>query len=80
MKKLVERNKPFMLIVPISTIAYNYSKILKDNIQIMIFKKRPTFIKCNPKTGKLNNTKRNPAFDCIVLCWKMNLKQDIIFL
>lgn len=79
--KLVERNKPFMLIVPISTIAYNYAKVLKKHLQLLIFKSRPKYIKCNTKTGKLNtNNKKNPAFDSCVICWKMNLKNDINFL
>jgi len=79
-KKLVERNKPFMLIVPISTIAYNYTKILKDYLQLLIFKKRPRYIKCDAKTGKLKDDNKSPAFDSCVICWKMNLKKDIIFL
>ena len=78
--KLVERNKPFMLIVPISTIAYNYTKKLKEHLQLLIFKKRPRFIKCDAKTGKLKDDNKSPAFDSCVICWKMNLKNDIIFL
>ena len=78
--KLVERNKPFMLIVPISTIAYNYTKKLKEHLQLLIFKKRPRFIKCDAKTGKLKDDNKSPAFDSCVICWKMNLKKDINFL
>ena len=78
--KLVERNKPFMLIVPISTISYNYTKKLKEHLQLLIFKKRPRFIKCDAKTGKLKDDNKSPAFDSCVICWKMNLKNDIIFL
>ena len=79
--KLVERNKQFMLIVPISTIAYNYAKVLKNHLQLLIFKSRPKYMKCDTKTGKINfNDKKQPAFDSCVICWKMNLKNDINFI
>jgi len=80
--KLVERNKPFMLIMPCSTICYQYSKILKDNLQIIIPKKRPKFIYLNKQTGETDPDWRSKssAFDCLWLCYKMNLPQDIIFI
>ena len=78
-KELFNRDKPFMLIVPISTISYRYAKILKNHIQILIFDKRPKFIKCNIN-GELTDHNHNPSFECIVLCYKMNFEKDIIFL
>jgi len=80
-EKLVERNKPFILIVPVSTICYQYTRILKD-IQILIPKKRMKFIHFDKTTQTLKQDwkKHNASFDCVYLCWKMNFNNDIIFL
>jgi len=80
-RKLVERNKPFMLILPVSSMCYKYFReTMNDgNIQMLIFKGRPSFIKCSV-TGELREDKKSPAFDSCVFCWKMNLPKDIIFL
>jgi len=79
---LVERNKPFMLILPVSTICYNYSKILKGDLQIVIPKKRPKFIYYDKKTKKTDKNwmKKSSAFDSVWVCWKMNLEKDITHL
>ena len=76
--KLVERDRPFMLIVPVSTICYNYCKILK-NIQILIPQKRVSYLKCD-KNGTVKDHQKNCAFESIILCWKMNLEKDITFM
>jgi len=79
---LVKREKPFILIVPVSTICYQYTKILGDDMGIIIPKKRMKFIHYDKKTHKLKEDweKHSAAFDCVYLCWKMNLKKDIMFL
>ena len=41
---LVERKKPFMLIMPVSTLCYNYSRVLGKDLQMLIPNKRPKFI------------------------------------
>jgi hypothetical protein len=81
-EELIKRNKPFMLILPVSTICYNYSKILKDGLQICIPKRRPKFIYYDKATGKCDPDwkSKNSAFDCIWVCWKMNFDNDINFL
>lgn len=79
-QELHKRKKPFMLIVPISTLAYQYTKILKDDVQVLIFKKRPKYIKCDANNGKLKIDNKSPAFDSCVLCYKMQFNKDIIFL
>lgn len=81
-EKLIERDKPFMLIVPVSTMCYKYSKILKDHLQICIPNSRPKFIYYDKRTKKLDENwkKKNSAFDCVWICWKMNFEKDIIFL
>ncbi len=81
-KTLVYRDKPFMLILPVSTICYNYSKILKNKLQIIIPKKRPKFIEYDKTTGQSdpNWMKKSCPFDCLWLCYKIGLEKDIIFL
>ena len=70
-ERLVLLDKPFILIMPVSTLCYQYFKPLKDNIQIMIPPKRINFDK---------QKKSSATFDCLYYCYKMNLSQDIIFL
>lgn len=81
-EKLVERNKPFILIVPVSTMCYKYSKILGSDLQILIPKKRMKFIHFDKVSLSLKEDweKHSCAFDCVYMCWKMNLEKDIIFL
>jgi hypothetical protein len=72
MKRLKELKKPFMLLVPASTIQTTYFKDLFDtDIQLIIPSKQYQFI----KNGVL--TKGCP-FYTIWICWKMNFKKDII--
>ena len=73
-KKLAEINKPFMLLVPVSTITKQYlKKYFKDKIQIVIPQKRIQFI----KDGVQNN---RCYFDTLWICYKMGLKSEILFL
>ena len=73
-KKILERmlilDKPFILIMPVSTICYNYFKPFKD-IQIIIPPKRINFAP---------ELKSSASFDTLFYCYKMNLPKDIIFL
>jgi|TARA_R110000823_G_scaffold33691_3_gene94122 hypothetical protein len=80
--ELIKRDKPFMLIMPVSTICYQYSKMLKNHLQIIIPKKRPKFIYYDKATNKLDKDwkKKSATFDSVWVCWKMDLPQDIIFL
>ncbi len=71
LKRLLAIDKPFILIMPVSTMCYQYFKPLKDKIQIIIPPKRYNF---RP------NQKSTPSFDCLYFCYKMDLPQDIIFI
>ena len=73
--KLREINKPFMLIMPASTMFTQYLReIFKQNeIQIIIPKTRMHF----EKNGKVL---KRTSFDSCYFCYKMNLKHDIIWL
>jgi hypothetical protein len=75
-KRLVELDKPFILIMPCSTLVCSYIRDI-DGIQILIPKKRIQFKKM--VNGEyIESNKCN--FDCFYYCYKMNLKKDIIYL
>jgi hypothetical protein len=72
-EKLKEINKPFALIVPLQTLLNVYFKSLfNENVQIIIPKNRIGFIKNDVWT-------RGADFDTIILNYKMDLPQDIIY-
>ena len=73
-KKLSEIDKPFMMLVPVSTMTKQYlKKYFKDKIQLVIPEKRIQFI----KDGVQNN---RCFFDTVWICYKMGFKSDILFL
>ena len=82
-ERMVELNKPFILIMPSSKINTQYfRKIFAKNvdpIQIIIPKKRIQFIKTID--GEVPEGYKSCCnFDCFYYCWKMNLSRDIIWL
>ena len=72
---LKQINKPFIMIVPVSTITKKFfrDKFKDDDISMLIPNKRLQFSK---KGNKLSRC----WFDTLFLCYKMNLKKQIIFL
>ena len=81
--RLLELDKPFIMICPSSTINTQYIRKLfsksKNKLQIIIPRKRIHFIK------KVNgvipeNWKNSCNFDCFYYCYKMNFNKDIIWL
>ena len=75
LKKLKEIDKPFILILPVSKITTSYMKdLFKDNIQVIIPKKRIHFKKL------IDNYKSSCNFDCFYYCYNIGLDKDIIWL
>jgi len=74
MNRLLEIDKPFILIFPSSKINTQYFRAWKNKLQIIIPRKRIQFL----KDGKEKQNKCN--FDCFYYCYKMNLEKDIIWL
>ena len=73
-KRLAEIDKPYMMLVPVSTMTKQFlKKYFQDKIQIVIPKTRIHFIKNGLQT-------KASWFDTIFICHKMNLEKDIIFL
>tara|TARA_R110000850_G_scaffold19098_1_gene58399 strand:- start:15 stop:512 length:498 start_codon:yes stop_codon:yes gene_type:complete len=74
LKRLFELDKPFIVILPISTLSQiQFKKYFADKIQIIIPKKRIQFMK-----GK--EQLKGSWFDAIYYCYKCDLEKDIIFL
>ena len=80
MDRLLELDKPFILILPSSKINTSYFRPWKDKkIQIIIPPKRIHFEKLID--GKKLEKSRNACnFDCFYYCYKMDLKNDITWL
>lgn len=73
-KRLREINKPFMMLLPVSTITKIFLKTyFKDEIQIVIPKKRIQFVKNGEQTDRC-------WFDTLWICYDMNFDKDITFL
>jgi len=74
MPRLKELDKPFILILPSSKINTQYFRLFKNQLQIIIPRKRIQFI----KNG--NELKNQCNFDCFYYCYKMNLPTSIVWL
>jgi len=77
--RMVELQKPFILILPAQKMCYQYFHSFGKNnkeFQIMIPKNRINF----DYNGKDKSKKLRANFDCLYYCWKMNLENDITFL
>ncbi len=75
MNRLKELDKPFIILLPqpaINTTAIR--ELFKDDLQIIIPRKRIQFV----KNGNELQNKCN--FDCFYYCYKMNLPRDIVWL
>ena len=79
LERLVELDKPFILIMPSSKLfALYFRKLFKNRrIQIIIPRKRIQFEKI-VEDKKVESNKCN--FDCFYYCYKMNLTTDIVYL
>ena len=78
MPKMLEIDKPFILLMPSSKINTSYFRAWKEKgIQIIIPRKRIHFIKM--KDGEYVES-IGANFDCFYYCYKMNLEKDILWL
>ncbi len=71
LQRLSILDKPFILIMPVSTICYKYFKQYRDKIQIIVPPSRYNFAP---------EKKSSATFDTLFYCYKMNLPRDIIWL
>ena len=82
MDRLMELDKPFIMIMPSSKINTSYvRKHFVDGekkLQIIIPRKRIQFVKI--VDGKPVESKSHCNFDCLYYCYKMDLPHDIVWL
>jgi hypothetical protein len=81
--RLVELNKPFIVILPASKVTTQYVRNLfknsEDKLQLVIPRSRIHFQKqIDGKTPE--DYKSSCNFDCFYYCWKMNLPRDLLWL
>ena len=73
-ERLRKINKPFMMLVPVATITKGFLRThFKDEIQIVIPKKRIQFIKNGEQTNRC-------WFDTVWVCYDMKFENDITHL
>ena len=80
-KRLKELDKPFIIIMPSSKINTSYFRdnFMNKGLQIIIPRKRIHFEK--QVDGKVpNKFKSSCNFDCFYYCYKIGLKNDIMWL
>ncbi len=68
-ERIMKLGKPFIMIMPVSTLCYQYFKPIADDVQIIIPPKRYNFAP---------QLKSSCSFDCLFFCYKMGLDKDII--
>lgn len=80
MHRLLQLDKPFILILPSSKINTSYFRAWKDkHLQIIIPRKRIHFVK-HIDGKQVENSKNACNFDCFYYCYKMDLPKDIVWL
>ena len=79
LSKMLDYDKPFIMIMPSSKINTGYFRDWKDKgIQIIIPKKRIHFTKL--VDGKIPDKWKNACnFDCFYYCYKIGLEKDIVW-
>ena len=75
--RLRELGKPFVVIMPCSTLTTRYFRDLFQDIQVIVPRRRIQF-------RKLVDGVEVPAgrcsFDCLYFCWRLGLPRDVVFL
>jgi len=81
MTRLAELDKPFIIIMPAAKLCTSYFRenFKNKGLQIIIPRKRIHFTKL--VDGKMpENWKNACSFDCFYYCYKIGLKNDIVWL
>ena len=82
LERLVELDKPFILLMPSSTLNTQYCRKLfkdkEDKLKIIIPKKRINFKKL--VNGEIEKQKHNCNFDCFYYFWKIDLPDSIVWI
>ena len=75
--RLRELNKPFVVIMPCSTLTTRYFRDLFQDIQVIVPRRRIQFRKlmdgAEVSAGRC-------SFDCLYFCRRLGLPRDVVFL
>ena len=77
LERLRELDKPFVMIMPTSTLNTQYFQRVFKDIQLIVPRKRIQFKKL---VDGVEVPTPGCSFDCLYYCWKMKLSRDVVFL
>ena len=77
-KRLLDLDKPFIMIMPVSKLSCKYFNLFKDKIQLIRPTRRIHFDKL--LNGEIDKSKTSANFDCYYYCYKIGLEKDITWL
>ena len=75
--RLRELGKPFVVIMPCSTLTTRYFRDLFQDIQVIVPRKRIQFRKM---VDGVEVPSGRCSFDCLYFCWRLGLPRDVVFL
>ena len=75
--RLRELGKPFVVIMPCSTLTTCYFRDLFQDIQVIVPRRRIQFRKL---VDGVEVPSGRCSFDCLYFCWRLGLPRDVVFL
>ena len=79
MTRLLELDKPFILLLPVHSVCTRFVKnLFKNTLQIIIPNTRIHY-ESKDDNGNMRTLKRT-SFDSVYVCYKMNLPRDMLWL
>ena len=75
--RLREFGKPFVVIMPCSTLTTRYFRDLFQDIQVIVPRRRIQFRKL---VDGVEVPSGRCSFDCLYFCWRLGLPRDVVFL
>ena len=75
--RLRELGKPFVVIMPCSTLTTRYFRDLFPDIQVIVPRRRIQFRKL---VDGVEVPSGRCSFDCLYFCWRLGLPRDVVFL
>ena len=80
LERLYTIGKPFVLILPASSLATQYAiDLFGDELQIIVPRRRMCFHKASEDMQEVLEPMPRSPFNCFYFCWRMGLPRDLIF-
>ena len=74
--RLRELGKPFVVIIPCSTLTTRYFRDLFPDIQVIV----PRGASVQEAGGRRGGAERAVQLRCLYFCWRLGLPRDVVFL